>query len=230
MKEAILEELRKYPIVQIACQRIGVGRSTFYKWKGGDKRFAAQADVALGEGKQFTNDMAESQLIKAVGNGHMTGVIYWLKNNHPDYVDRVRYEQRHKIETDDYDERESAMLSQALHNIGLASILKSTGFTYTKEELAEAERAVIVYRVQRKALEQEIKHLEQRKAFLLGMGAGDTAGKRGEEILEKEEDTKPDINGTGPVDMTDIDIRPGMTPSEINRQFMEREIRRNRKK
>ena len=145
MKDALLEELAKYPIIQIACQRTGVGRSTFYKWKKQDKKFSDIAD-----------DMAESQLIKAIGNGNMTGIIFWLKNNHADYTDRVRYEHHYEHHIDDYTEEESAKTSRALVNIGLANILKRKGFTYTKEEAEEAERIRTIWEMRREKSEKQL--------------------------------------------------------------------------
>ena len=88
-KEALLENLRKTPIVQVACEKTGIGRATYYRWRKEDEKFAEESDEALYSGKKIVNDMAESQLMKAVRDGNMTGIIFWLKNNHPDYKTKV---------------------------------------------------------------------------------------------------------------------------------------------
>jgi len=91
-KLALLEQLKKTPIVQIACERSGVGRSTYYAWRKNDKAFVKLSDSAIGVGDLFINDLAESQLIKNIQDGNNTSIIYWLKNHHRKYNERIRHE------------------------------------------------------------------------------------------------------------------------------------------
>ena len=88
-KQDIIEYLRKTPVVEIACKRVGIGRSTYYRWKKEDKVFAKTAEESLQIGSLLINDMAESQLIKAIQNGNMTGIIFWLKNHHQTYANKL---------------------------------------------------------------------------------------------------------------------------------------------
>lgn len=88
-KESLIEQLKKTPIVEIACEKVGVGRATFYRWKKNDSEFAQIADEALSEGVTLMNDMAESKLLSAVKEGNLTGIIFWLKNRHDAYKTRV---------------------------------------------------------------------------------------------------------------------------------------------
>jgi len=88
-KVLLLEQLKKTPIVQIACEKTGIGRTTYYRWRKEDADFKNEADIALKEGKALVNDMAESQLLGAIRDGHMTGIIFWLKHHHSDYANRV---------------------------------------------------------------------------------------------------------------------------------------------
>jgi len=46
-KELLLEHLEKTPIVQIACEKSGIGRSTYYRWLQSDPLFAKKAKKAL---------------------------------------------------------------------------------------------------------------------------------------------------------------------------------------
>lgn len=46
-KNVLLEQLEKTPIVQIACEKSGVARSTYYRWMQSDKVFARQSREAL---------------------------------------------------------------------------------------------------------------------------------------------------------------------------------------
>lgn len=88
-KKELIEQLRKTPVIEIACKKIGIGRATFYRWKKKDQKFAEEADLALHEGSQLVNDMAESQLITSIKNGNMTGIIFWLKNHHKQYSPKL---------------------------------------------------------------------------------------------------------------------------------------------
>lgn len=88
-KESLIEQLKKVPIIQLACERSNVSRATFYRWRKDDKDFAEAVDEALSSGASLISDMAESKLIAAIKEGNMTGIIYWLKHRHPAYATRV---------------------------------------------------------------------------------------------------------------------------------------------
>lgn len=85
----LLEQLKKTPIIQIACEKTGIGRATYYRWRKDNREFAQLADEALKEGTLLVNDMAESQLLSAVRDQNMTGIIFWLKHHHPTYATKV---------------------------------------------------------------------------------------------------------------------------------------------
>ncbi len=130
-KVAFLEQLPKYPIVQVACEKSGVGRSTYYAWRKDDKEFAKSSDKAIEAGTSFINDMAESKLIQNVQSGNNTAIIFWLKNHHGSYNDRIVHEHEHSLELLDEDKK---AIVRALMNIGLGSVLKNNGSTETVEE------------------------------------------------------------------------------------------------
>lgn len=88
-KDELIKQLKKTPIVEVACKKIGVGRATYYRWKKDDSKFAGEAEFALHEASQLVNDMAESQLINAIKEGNMTGIIFWLKNHHKQYSPKL---------------------------------------------------------------------------------------------------------------------------------------------
>ncbi len=88
-KELLLENLKKAPIVQLACEKIGISRATFYRWKKDDAAFAEKAEGAILKGQQLINELAESQLISAIKDKNMTAIIFWLKNNHKNYKTKI---------------------------------------------------------------------------------------------------------------------------------------------
>jgi len=88
-KDGLIEQLKKTPIIQYACEKANISRATYYRWHKDDKEFAEAADTALIEGSNLINDMAESQLIAAIKNQNMSGIIFWLKHHHPSYKTRI---------------------------------------------------------------------------------------------------------------------------------------------
>lgn len=88
-QEELLMMLRKVPIVQAACSKVGVSRATYYRWRKDRPEFAKLADAAIKEGTLMVNDVAESKLLSKIEEGNMTGIIFWLKNHHPRYEDKL---------------------------------------------------------------------------------------------------------------------------------------------
>lgn len=91
-KELFLEQLKKTPIVQIACEKLSISRASFYRWRVEDLKFAKAIDEATFEGCMLVNDLAESQLIGAVKDRNLTAIMYWLRHHHKDYRNRLELE------------------------------------------------------------------------------------------------------------------------------------------
>ncbi len=88
-KDKVLQALAKLPIVQIACNEAGISRASYYRWRKEDPAFAKQADTELADGVQFMNDIAESQLLKAVKEQNLGAIVFWLKHRHPAYAEKL---------------------------------------------------------------------------------------------------------------------------------------------
>ena len=130
LKADFLEELKTTPVVQIAVQKVGMGRSTYYKWKNEDPVFAKSVESSLGVGVSFISDMAESQMIKKIKEGENVMIIFWLKNHHPSYNEKIMHRHEHKmLVEEDLSPGEIIQSIQACLNMGI----------YTKEF---AERAI----------------------------------------------------------------------------------------
>lgn len=115
-KQAFLEQLPKYPIVQVACEKSGIGRSTYYAWRKSDKAFAKLADEEITSGTHFINDMAESKLIQNIQSGNNTAIIFWLKNHHKQYSERIRHE--HEFIEEELTSEQKIAIAKALFNAG----------------------------------------------------------------------------------------------------------------
>ena len=101
----IIRQLQTTPLVQIACDRAGVPRATYYRWRTNDIVFSRAADHALEAGRFLVNDMAESQLIRKVKNGDGSSMRYWLSHNHPRYSKKYIHEHCHICETQSIEEK-----------------------------------------------------------------------------------------------------------------------------
>jgi hypothetical protein len=108
--------------LQTACDKAGVGRSTYYLWRRDDKDFLQKAEGALRIGKEFINDMCESMLIKNIQAANNTALIFWLKNHHPEYCEKILH--KYELAEQTITEAEGLEIARALTNIGLASILR----------------------------------------------------------------------------------------------------------
>lgn len=118
-RELVLEQLKKIPIVQVVCEKVGIGRATFYRWRKEDKKFAEKADTAQREGIQLINDLAESQLLSAIKDKHMTAIIYWLKNRHSAYSTRIEIAGRIRHEHIELSPEQEALIEKAVNLIAL---------------------------------------------------------------------------------------------------------------
>ncbi len=90
-KAALLEALRKTPVVQIACAKTGIGRATYYRWTKEDPVFSAAVENALEDGTDLVSDMSESNIIKSIGEGNLSSSKYWLENH------RLKYRKPKKV-------------------------------------------------------------------------------------------------------------------------------------
>lgn len=126
-KQELLEILRRTPIVQTACQKCGISRATFYRWKQESKTFAKQADEALAEGCELINDLAESVLLTAIKNQNMTALMFWLKNHHQTYAEKLRVMAEVEHKDNPLTPAQRALIKRALTLAGLYRSNQSGG-------------------------------------------------------------------------------------------------------
>lgn len=89
IKDLIVEQLKKIPIIQVVCEKLDIPRSSFYRWRKDDAEFAEKVDDALFVGKQLVNDLAESMLISAIKEKNLSAIQFWLRHNHKTYSNRI---------------------------------------------------------------------------------------------------------------------------------------------
>lgn len=171
-QEIFLKELKKCPVISVACARADIGRSTYYEWLENDEEFSRCANEALTEGNGFINDLAESQVIKGIQEGHTTFTIFWLKNKHPDFCEKVSHDYRINIKHEDtptLSPDEKKVIASALCKIGLANIINSNmeiDFKKVEEELPKAEEICKSYDIRS---EEEAKEHRKKSAEFIGI-------------------------------------------------------------
>jgi hypothetical protein len=87
--DKFLEELRKVPIVQVACEKTGISRNSIYRWKRFDEKFSQRMEQALADGEAFVNDMSESQLLSMIKEGEWPAISFWLRHRNPKFKDKM---------------------------------------------------------------------------------------------------------------------------------------------
>lgn len=110
----LLEQLRKMPIIQVACEKAGVSRATYYRWRKEDEAFAASADEALQDGVSLVSDMAESQLLTGIRDGNLGAVMYWLKHRNANYNNKLEVTARIKQDNESLTPEQEAAITEAL--------------------------------------------------------------------------------------------------------------------
>lgn len=88
-KKLMLEHLKKMPNIQLVCEKIGVGRTTFYTWCRQSKKFKQQVEEAKLEGRLYMSDFAEGQLFSLIKDRKIEAIRLYLQNNHPQYANKL---------------------------------------------------------------------------------------------------------------------------------------------
>lgn len=87
-KEKFLEQLEKsFGLVATTCRKVGISRSTYYKWRKDDSQFADRAD----EVKELQKDAVEALILKKMKDGDTAMLIFYAKTQMKDrgYVERT---------------------------------------------------------------------------------------------------------------------------------------------
>lgn len=83
--DKLVAEIEKTPLIQIACNKVGISRNTFYRWMKEDKDFLARVNEAMSLGMGLVNDVAISNVLEGIKKKDVAYTKYWLNHNHPDF-------------------------------------------------------------------------------------------------------------------------------------------------
>jgi len=99
LQNKFFEELRKVPIIQVACEKTGVSRNSIYRWKKEDPEFSKEMDQAISDGVAFVNDMSESQLLTMIKEKNWSAISFWLRHRNDHYKDKVEITSKEESES-----------------------------------------------------------------------------------------------------------------------------------
>lgn len=88
-KNQLIDNLRQMPIIESACRKTNISRTTFYRWKKDDKEFAKAAEEAMHEGENLISDLSENQLISLIRDGNFQAIQFWLKHRSKKYSEKL---------------------------------------------------------------------------------------------------------------------------------------------
>lgn len=83
--DKLLTELERTGIPLTACSKVGIARSTYYRWRQESIVFKLQADEAIQIGRENITDLAESKLVKNIGDGNQRAIEFQLRHNDSRY-------------------------------------------------------------------------------------------------------------------------------------------------
>ena len=86
LKRELNDCLEKIPIVQLACEKVGISRATFYRWCHDDPLFDKLVRAILWTGREVISDLAESTIISLIRDGNLKASQWWLINNSYRYM------------------------------------------------------------------------------------------------------------------------------------------------
>lgn len=85
IQKLFIEQLRKAPIIQVACEKLDISRVSIHNWRKVDPAFDKAVNEALAEGEAILNDLGEAQLISLMKDKHWQSIAFWLSRRHPKF-------------------------------------------------------------------------------------------------------------------------------------------------
>ncbi len=119
IKEEFIKEVEKTPILRLVCKKVGVSKSSIYRWRKQDQTFDKAIKLAQEEGTENINDLAESKLISAINDKNLRAIVFWLKNNSDKYRTKVELQGSLSLRNEPLTDEQQKTIEQALALSGL---------------------------------------------------------------------------------------------------------------
>ncbi|MBU4536555.1 hypothetical protein KJ603_00770 [Patescibacteria group bacterium] len=134
IKELFLEQIRKIPIIQVACKKVGVARSSVYRWRDEDEEFSKALEKSLIEGEALINEMSESQLISLIHEKSWQAISFWLRKRSPRFKDRVEVTGHIESSQNELTQEQQAVVAEALRLASLSAEESNKENNYDHEQ------------------------------------------------------------------------------------------------
>lgn len=124
-KEAFLEQLKRTPTIETACQKVVVARATVYRWIKTSKKFETKVDEALNEGRLFMSDIAENQLFSLIGDKKIEAIRLYLSTHNSRYGNKLELSGKISTKDEPLTDEQKALIKKALKLSALHTYGKS---------------------------------------------------------------------------------------------------------
>lgn len=133
-KEIILAQLRKMPVVQIALEKAGVGRTTYSRWRSEDEGFRKATEDAMDEGYSVMTDLSETQLFNLSKDKNFGAIKLVLRTHHPRYAEKLELSGRINIKDERLTPEQEAIVREALRMVAPSEQIANTYETDTESD------------------------------------------------------------------------------------------------
>ncbi len=185
--KALVKELEKNYLLQRACSKLGLTRSTVYRWMQEDPAFAAELRAAQGIGRRYMSDYVESKLLKNVEDQNQRAIEFWLKSNNERYRTHEKALQR-QIDSLKEQLRESQSALAAYPNDELFNYVDLEKLRNYIDSTEWNEGVQLLERISQGASPQEQEVLRQVKLILKQTALAKNAIKAEIRFLEENDD------------------------------------------
>lgn len=114
LKQALLDQLKRTPNIELACEKIGIARATYYRWIKTSKKFAKESEAAIWEGRLFISDIAESQIFSLIRDKKIEAIKFWLTHNNPRYSNKIELSGTVITKDESLTDEQKALIKKAL--------------------------------------------------------------------------------------------------------------------
>ncbi len=80
IKQKLLKEIAKFGNVYLSCQKIGIDKATYYRWKDNNEEFKKLADRAEEMGRENIGEVAEYGLLQNIKEKNERAIEFALVN------------------------------------------------------------------------------------------------------------------------------------------------------
>lgn len=133
MKEAFLDQLKRTPTIETACQKVVIARATVYRWMKTNKKFEVRVDEALNDGRAFMSDIAENQLFSLIGDKKIEAIRLYLSTHNSRYGNKLELSGKVSTKDEPLTDEQKTLIKKALRLSSLHTYGKSkTSKTHRK--------------------------------------------------------------------------------------------------